>query len=468
MIYKNKTIATPIVPSTVQYYTLPGEASLDFKAICCFVATGFFLDNETYYVNQKAFRPATSCFFNERGDLTNIQQYFQWHYSPRDISFKQALSEFTDLFEAIVNSQTSDQRVILPISGGLDSRTLAVALQKSRQVFSYSYQFKGGVHENRIGQAVAKASGFPFKSYDIEPGYLWKDLEQSAYSNGCYADFINPRQVAVVKHLKDKGNLFLLGHWGDVLFDSMGVNSKLSPDELVEVVKKKLIKRGGQALASELWRAWGLNGSFDEYFQAKISSLLSQIPIDDANAKVRAFKSMHWAPRWTTTNLVFFQDIHPIAVPYYHDEMCRWICTVPEQYLVGRQLQIEYIKLRSLTVASVPWQSYYPCNLYNYKEFDSYKFIPYRAWNKGLQFIRRKIARQEMVTRNWEIQFLGKSNDNHLKEYIFDKQFSKFIPASITRVVYDKFQKENLQYAHPVSMLLTLSLFSKLHFKGVF
>ena len=468
MIHQNKSITTSIIPSKVEYYTLPREAKLDFESICCFVATGFFLDNETFFVSKKALKPATTYQFDNYGNVISEQKFFSWYYNPRDISFKQALSEFTDLFETIVNSQTSGQRVILPISGGLDSRTLAVALQKSNQVFSYSYQFKGGVHENRIGRAVAKVSGFPFESYEIEPGYLWKDIELAARSNGCYADFINPRQVAVVKQLKERGNLFLLGHWGDVLFDSMGVNSKLSSDELVEVVKKKLIKQGGQQLASELWKAWGLKGSFDEYFHAKISSLLARIPIDDANAKVRAFKSMHWAPRWTSTNLVFFQDIHPIAVPYYHDEMCRWICTVPEKYLANRQIQIEYIKMRSKEIASVPWQSYYPCNLYNYKEFDSFKFVPYRAWNKGLRYVLSRIAHREVVTRNWEIQFLGKSNDNPLKEYIFDQQFNKFIPASIILGIYDKFQKDNSQNAHPVSMLLTLSLFNKLHLKEVF
>lgn len=468
MIHQNKTITTPIIPSVVQYYTLPGEVALDFKAICCFAAIGFFLENETFFANKRALKPATTYRFDDGGQLVSEQKFFSWQYNPRDISFKQALSEFTDLFETIVNSQTSGQRVILPISGGLDSRTLAVALQKSKQVYSYSYQFKGGVNENRIGRAVAKACGFPFEGYEIEPGYLWKVIELVAQLNGCYADFINPRQIAVVKQLKERGNLFLLGHWGDVLFDSMGVNSKFSTDELVEVVKQKLIKRGGLELASELWRVWDLNGSFDEYLHAKISSLLAQIPIDDGNAKVRAFKSMHWAPRWTSTNLVFFQDVHPIAVPYYHDEMCRWICTVPEQYLVGRQLQIEYIKLRSQEVASVPWQSYYPCNLYNYKEFGSLKFIPSRAWNRGVRLFQKMIAHKETITRNWEIQFLGKSNDNHLKEYIFDKKFNEFIPVSIARGVYDKFQKENLQNAHPVSMLLTLSLFNKLHFKNVF
>lgn len=466
MIVANDQVKVPIIPATVQYHALQGDDALDFKAICCFVATGFFLDDETFFVNRKALKPATTYRFDDQGNAIG-EQNFSWHYAPRDITFKQTLTEFTDLFESIVARQGEDRKVILPISGGLDSRTLAVALKGHKNMSSYSYQFQGGFPENRIGQQIAEMSGFPFSGYEIEPGYLWDNLETAANLNGCYADFINPRQVAIMPQLKLKGDLFMLGHWGDVLFDSMGVDSGISFDEQVDSVIKKLLKRGGEQLSTELWEAWGLSGSFSNYFHDRVATLLADIKIDDANARIRAFKSMHWAPRWTSTNLIFFQNVHPIAVPYYHDDMCKWICTVPERYLAGRQLQIEYIKLRSKEVASVPWQSYYPCNLYNYQEFDSFKFFPYRLWNKGMRLMRGKILKKKGISRNWEIQFLGKSNDNHLKEYIFDNQFHKFIPASIVHEVYDKFQNEHLQHAHPISMLLTLSLFNKLHERSV-
>jgi hypothetical protein len=462
MIVSKGQVKVPIIPSMVKYYALQGDDALDFKAICCFAATGFFLDDETFFGNQKALKPATTYQFDDGSNAIG-EQNFSWHYTPRDITFKQALTEFTDLFESIVAQQTKDRKVILPISGGLDSRTLAVALKDHKNIFSYSYQFKNGFPENNIGQQIAAVSGFPFSGYEIEPGYLWDNLEASANLNGCYADFINPRQVAIMPQLKQKGDLFVLGHWGDVLFDSMGVNSGISFNEQVDSIIKKLLKRGGLQLATELWKAWGLSGNFSNYFHERVSTLLAQIKIEDANARIRAFKSTHWAPRWTSTNLIFFQNVHPLAVPYYHDDMCKWICTVPERYLAGRQLQIEYIKLRSKAVAAVPWQSYYPCNLYNYKEFNSFKLIPCRAWNKGKRLMNEKILQKRIITRNWEIQFLGKSNDNHLKEHIFDKQFNKFIPASIVHEVYDKFKKENLQNVHPISVLLTLSLFNKLH-----
>jgi hypothetical protein len=45
-----------------------------------------------------------------------------------------------------------------------------------------------------------------------------------------------------------------------------------------------------------------------------------------------------------------------------------------------------------------------------------------------------------------------------------NKTYSDFIPVSVTNDFLDRFKNgESLYFSHPVSMLLTLSLFSKRH-----
>ena len=463
MIYRKQNITTPIIPSTVQYYTLPAEAALDYKAICCFAAIGFFLDDETYFTNQKAFRPATNYCFDEAGNVSEQNKYFEWHYSPRDISFEQALDEFAHLFEKIVERDTKDKKVILPISGGLDSRTLAVALQHNKNVFGYSYQFKNGFAENEIAKKVADACNIPYQGFEITNGYLWNEIEAVANLNQCYSDFLNPRQVAVLPELKNKGNVFLLGHWGDVLFDSMGIDSRASFEEQCHVLKKKLIKRGGAELAEKLWQYWGLTETFQKYFDQKISFLLNQFKIDDANARIRAFKSTHWVPRWTATNLCFFNDVHPIQVPYFDDEMCRWICTVPEEFLANRKLQIAYIKMKSPKAAAVPWQSFYPCNLNDFKNFNSPLTKIRRGIIKGKRILSNSLANQKQISRNWELQFLGKENEMKLIAHLHTASFKELLPESIPNYFLNKFNGQPVEYAHSVSMLLTLSEFARIN-----
>ena len=59
-----------------------------------------------------------------------------------DTDLKAVVRQFSELFEKIVEKQCKNKKVILPLSGGLDSRTQAVALHKiGAKVASYSYSF---------------------------------------------------------------------------------------------------------------------------------------------------------------------------------------------------------------------------------------------------------------------------------------------------------------------------------------
>ncbi|HLT54147.1 MAG TPA: hypothetical protein VKZ97_09655, partial [Flavobacteriaceae bacterium] len=99
------TIKTPIIPSHQQFAKADLPHELDKKAICIFSATGFFLGMDTYWKNKKALPAASENILDENGILIESKPWFQWHYSPRDISFETALEEFTSLFEKIIEEQ---------------------------------------------------------------------------------------------------------------------------------------------------------------------------------------------------------------------------------------------------------------------------------------------------------------------------------------------------------------------------
>ena len=78
--------------------------------------------------------------------------------------------------------------------------------------------------------------------------------------------------------------------------------------------------------------------------------------------------------------------------------------------------------------------------------------------------IDREFITKNKVVNNYENQFLGIENDENLRYWLFDNtSFINFINPELTKEIYDKFKNENhLKYSHPISTLLTLSLFSKL------
>lgn len=466
---------TPIIPISSTFYNVKTDElikwneiagnSLDFKAISTFLALGFMLDDDTYYKNIKAINPATK-YEVKNNIILNKNKYWDWHYTPNGDSFSYILEEFSTLFEKLVKKQIKNHKILLPISGGIDSRSLFIPLRNSKNLTLASYEFENGFPESEIGLELSQRFNIPFYSQKIQRGYLWNKLEDFHDLNNCFTDFTHSRQVDVIHQWKGLGEMVVLGHWGDVLFDKQADSTNISYDEQIIQLKKKIIKPGSMELSSDLWKFWGLEGSFESYLVNRLDKLYSNINIDHPSARMRAFKSLYWAPRWTSVNLSIFKEIGEIIIPYCNDEMCKFICNVPEKYLAHRKIQIEYIKKYCPEAAQMPWQKYYPLNLYNYNRFNHpyYNFL--RVVRKIKRVAQRYLSKSpKLIERNWELQFLGDHNSLQLeKNLLKGSKFSQLIPHSIIRKYLYNFQVNPVKYADPLSMLLTLSVFSDKHY----
>ena len=456
-----KHIKTPILPSKQRFAKIKAPHELNLKAITVFMATGFFLDADTFYKDEVCLLPGHEHIIDDKGYLIESKPWFEWHYSPRNISFEDALDEYIDLLTIIIKEQIGDARVILPLSGGLDSRSQAMVLKNlNNKVQTYSYSFTGGYPEHKISAKIAKACGFEFKNFLIPKGYLWNSINNLAMINGCYSEFTHPRQMGILEDLKKMNGEFSLGHWGDVLFDRGVPEGTLSKD-VIPMLYKKMLKKDGLELAKRLWETWGLEGDFESYLTKRLERLLSKINIENVSAKVRAFKTSQWAHRWTSTNLAIFENAHPIHLPYYDDRMCEFICTIPEEYLADRQMQIAHI-MKDQELSKITWQEQKPYSIKNYKYNKIPYNLPYRVFDKFKRELKGVMG-HPYIQRNFELQFLGEANNEALQNYLFSKPYFEFIPESIINSFYNKFKNEDVVgYSHSISMLLTLSLWYKL------
>lgn len=452
-------IKTPIIPIHQQFAKRENaKHHIDKKALCVYAATGFFLGDDGFYQDEQALQPGMQYQLDQEKQIEKSSAYFKWHYSPRNISFQTAVDEFTDLFEQIVKEQTGDQRVLLPLSGGLDSRSQAVALKHlNADVHSYSYSFAGGFKEHKISEEIAEVCDFKFDPFIIPPHYLWKSIEELGNINGCYSEFTHARQMAVLDEFKQMQGEFSLGHWGDVFFDR-GIAAQDEDKSELDLIYKKVIKKGGLAVADQLWKSWELEGDFEDYFKSRIQDLLDKIDIDHKGAKIRAFKNLYWAPRWTSINLSVFEAAHPMHLPYYDNRMCEFACSIPEEYLADRKIQIAYIKQRNPELAKIMWQDQKPYNLFNYHQNKSPQNLPYRIKDKLSREINSKLGKK-YIQRNWELQFLGEENDKNLRSYLYNQDFINFVGKETVDRIYNNFkEKDPVFYSHAVSMLLTLSV----------
>ncbi len=289
---------------------------------------------------------------------------------------------------------------------------------------------------------------------------MWPKLEELPSINQCYSDFTHPRQMAVLEEFKKMEGVFSLGHWGDVLFDR-GAPKETTAEQVLEIILKKIVKKGGMELAAALWQEWNLEGDFESYLRERIAGLLKKIDIENPSAKLRAFKSLYWAPRWTSVNLSVFEAAHPISLPYYDDRMCEFICTVPEEYLADRKLQIAYIKQQNPDLAKITWQDHRPFNLYTFEKNKSPNNLPYRIGSKLKREVRNKMGKP-YIQRNWELQFLGMENDEKLQQWLFGENLHPFISKPLLARFYNSFKTmDSVTYSHPLSILLTLAVWKQ-------
>ncbi|MEZ5329330.1 MAG: asparagine synthase-related protein [Verrucomicrobiales bacterium] len=452
-------------PQGVRYVEEPvsGAGELDFEAICVFLSTGMFLGSETYFKDLKTVRPGEDLELDGSGMLEKRTQRFRWTGGEAGEDFQNresCVDKLDALLEAGTTQLTTDP--VLAVSGGLDSRSLAAAvLGKELGVKSYSYAFAGGIDELKYGRQIGSACGFEHEEFIIPNGYLWNEIERFPALTHCYAEFTHPRQMAVMDRLAVLGDTFYLGHWGDVLFDDFALASDADIKTIADLAYKRLAKSSGIWLAEELWRVRGLAGKFESYFRDRLRAELEAIDLPDANARMRAFKSTHWAPRWTSVNLSVFTAAGRLEVPYYSDEMCEFVRSVPERHLSGRQLQIEYIKRKSPALAAIPWQAWAPFNLYNFQAMLGPRGVPVRIVDRLKREARRLMGRPR-VRQNWQNQFLGESNAARLSEWLFETPgLNDLIPKAVVEQAHSRFVQDPAAHWHGVSMLLTLAVFAK-------
>ena len=115
--------------------------------------------------------------------------------------------------------------------------------------------------------------------------------------------------------------------------------------------------------------------------------------------------------------------------------------------------------MRMPALAKITWQEHRPFNLYTYQN-DKFPYnFPYRVFDK----LKRVISKTYFVQRNWELQFLGEENEIQLGKWLFENEnFKTLLSPDLVKAYYSNFKnKDSVYYSHDVSILLTLSLFSK-------
>jgi len=152
-----------LAPSLIPLLSICGEAEIDSSALALFIRLGFYVGDDTPFAHIRTLPP------NGRlewiGGRLTITGGYTWG-TPLDIARGDALEQFATLFRrAVATRIPSGGRVVLPLSGGRDSRHILFELQRSNALPDHCVTVARypphPAEDERVAPLLARAAGVP-------------------------------------------------------------------------------------------------------------------------------------------------------------------------------------------------------------------------------------------------------------------------------------------------------------------
>ena len=436
---------------------------LDWLGLTGFCALGFFPQDRTHFEDVRILRPASHYVFAADGAAVRGDRYWQWRFEP-DLqrSYEETVDELARRLDSVMADLTRGRQVALPISGGLDSRSTVAALGVDRpEVQAYSYGYSANSKEVDIARRIAARRSLPFHGFEIRP-YLFARLDRVQESLEGFQDVTLSRQQAVTDELAEWADFVIAAHWGDVWLDDMGLSHHAGEDEaLLCHVMGRIGKPGGWLIDHLCRRHLGREDPHQLVRSMVLQELAGFEEIEDADFRVKAFKTDQWSFRATTAALRSYQPGAFPRLPFYDTRLTDFFATVPSARMRGRKLQIDYLKRHAPDLARVTWDAY-ETNLYRVPYFNSL-LLPKRAAKR----LWRTLTRRQAVERNWEVQLREEAGRQGLQHWLLRPglKLHELVPPTDLSQLLETFSapRPSPALGYTVSMILTLSVWLEAH-----
>ena len=253
---------------------------------------------------------------------------------------------------------TEGRTLVLPLSGGYDSRLIGVSLRDlgAQNVICYSYGIPGN-WESRISQELAKYLGFrwEFVPYSAEGWRAWATTSRFA------AYFRTAGNLTSVPHIQDwpavlelqgdgrvpPDSVFVPGHSGDFLAGShipksYAVQRTITRGELLD------------SLLSAHYSLWdwpsGMERALREEFGRRIEAVVG--PIDDASTEYAADIFERWdlqerQAKFIANSVRVYEHFgFEWRLPLFDNELMDFWARIPLGLRAGRKLYFEFVRQR--------------------------------------------------------------------------------------------------------------------------
>jgi len=356
-----------------------------------FMLTGYITGSDTFFPEVKQLQAGEFLWCQDTEDkpVISVCRYYRWlHGDYLEVGEKELFEKMGQMHNRVFerfSESTRGSPLVIPLSGGYDSRLLAVMLKRlgREDVTCFSYG-RPGNWESALSRRVAKILGYKwnFVPYSFKKWRKWSEESRDIGEYQCYAANLSSIPVMTnllaVKELKEQGaiaenSIFVPGHTGDFISGGhiplyWAGKQSISFNELLAAIWRRH------------YSLWKTSISLHEDLVRKLSGQLEDVESDTYDGAISAFEYQEWQERQAKfiVNSVRVYEFYGFEwrLPFWDNDFMEFWQRVPVSYRIGKVLYDRFcvhlfrgegLGLRSLlkNVCKIPYLRVFS-NVYNY------------------------------------------------------------------------------------------------------
>jgi asparagine synthase (glutamine-hydrolysing) len=364
---------------------------LNDEAIADFFAFGEIMGNKTFFRGIETLPPASVMTYDE-GNVS-LEQYWDFNYEP-DYSISE--DEFVEqlvvtLTKAVEVQMRDNLRYGVALSGGLDSRVILAAINKSQRHRVMAFSFgTPGCYELKIAQKVAKKAGVNQMVIELAPDELVSYAEKVVYlSDGMGVISVSFIPYAFAR-ASEQVDIFFFGTGVcpviNGAFLNQGVLKAKSTEELVQFWYRDLALFSPQAMAALFANDYYANIK-DMPLNSLIEALHRAKPEHPGNKSDYFFLRNH-IRRATFLGSVIIRNKMEEALAGWDNELIELGLRIPPELRNGRHIYRKFLMRLGPELATIPYSN-------TMVRVDA----PLRVWSVGVAYQSQKERIKKQIWR---------------------------------------------------------------------
>lgn len=313
------------------------DSSIDSNQIDCFMDLGYLLEDNTWHKYIKLVKPASIMEFDINAKELTQKYYWKWsEIKPQNISFDTAVNKLGELWlEAVGKRFNPNEKIGIPLSGGLDSRAIFAAVNKLYPKFQ-GYSFTFGIPKcddiTIAKQCIAKTKWQHKEFYFTHDNWFEPRKEKVWFTDGMM-NMMHMHGSEFSDEVSTNIDFSLNGYLGDVICGSSYMDGK---DYLYNKrIDKNIAQAYYRKYATEQWIT-------DGFFEIN---------------HVEPFLAMYRGRRFInmgTVNGLYKVDQRK---PFFDNKLIEFIYSIPDEYRKNNKLySAMLLKFFPAFYKDIPWQ----------------------------------------------------------------------------------------------------------------